>query len=871
MNDNKDKLLLTKLCSLKILYRKKKLIIKSYEELVNKIFMETLTNNRKKNLIIGIEKNLSFILMLIIISIKGYYDNMGNVDTKLLDILVDGDRVVYQGKICMFRKISTIKDKKYVTLENAGKLTTHVMIEKAHLITQYSGQAKRINKLEGFYHEENSIKSFIADFFDVNPDKLNGVITESTLFVVNGKEKLFDLINDISIEYMGKSYLISKLFPLAYFTSDDHYEYFKGNKTKENVLLKFTSNISTALDLVKNDKHIKRVILIGDRTYKDSIETEVRVMGMLRSLHKLIIFDSWESTFDFSYLVQADEAYSLYAFTKECILNEVNMFEYDNIGKLSEVQEESRYLALNLRNRMIDICLIDKYEEIYQIITNIIQSINVLCHDGGDNIKTLEFIKLAYQICNISEQSILPLNWCQDNKNNILTKVDRLKEINKVFHIARMEFKVMKEIVVNIAKLVCKISVENIKFNELTKCIDTSSKNILVVKNHEEVKDLERYIMFYKLRNLKVTKLQKNFNYRGYDHVIFSFPYDNRYFNIFNTATIANVEFLLHGREYNRLGRLIRNNNNMLKLITENNILRYTDKCEPNEVLENIYLDDNNIKDDINSLEATIETTLKENWLRIFIHDDMVTSSYNNATKVIVKTIIRFEDNKYAFLSDNYQGNIIDRRNNDIKQKEPKDIDVGDEIVFVNTKTSINGDIIKDTIEKLLGHNDFFSIYGKYYELNSLWKDLLLAYMNEHNMNLKDICNMFKLYDETLEPSTLANWLNGNIIGPRNLKHITVISSIIDDDNLTSQLDNVINSCRSVRSLQVQVRKTIAKMVINSVTLVENQDDTIYNLIRLIIGNFNEYAYIGTVASIENIEVRLSGSHVNRIIEEEIE
>lgn len=866
--DNKDKLLINKLGSLKILYKNREIFIKSYEELVYKVFMETLTNDNKKNLVIGIEKNLSFILMLILVSIKGYYDNMANVDTKLLDILEDGDRIVYQGKICIFRGISIIENKNYVTLENIGSLTTHVMIENAHLITKYSGQAKRINKLEGFYHKENSIKNFIADIIDINLDELNGVITESTLFVVNGKEKIFDLINDISIEYMEKSFPLSELFPLAYFTSNEHYEYFKGNKTKENVLLKFTSNISTALDLVKSDKNIKRVILIGDKTYRDSIETELRVMGTLRSLDKLIIYDSWESNFDFSYLVQGDEAYSLYAFTKEYILNEVNILEYNNVGKLSVVQKESRYLLHNIKNRSIDICLVAEYEEIYQIVVNIIQSLNALCHDGGDNIKTLEFIKLAYHICNILEQSILPLNWCEDNKNNILMKIIRLKELSNVFYVARMEFKVMNDIVLNIEKFVCKISVENIKFNELKKLTNTNAKKILIVKNHEEVKDLERYVISEKLRNLKVTKLQKDFSYKAFDYVIFSFAYDNRYFNILNTSTITHFKFLLHGREYNRFRRLIKNNNNMLRLISKNNILCYTDKSEANELQENIYLDAN-IVNDVSNMETTIDTTLKENWLKIFIHNDIVTDSNNNSTKVIVKNIIRFEDNKYAFLSDNYRGNIIDRRNNDIKQKEPRDIDVGDEIVFVKTKTSNNGDIIKVTIEKLLENNDFFIIYGRYFELNSLWKELLLAYMNEHNMNLRDICKIFKLYNENLEPSTLANWLNGNIIGPRNLQHITIISEIVDDDNLTSQLENVINSCRNVRSVQIQIRKAIAKMVINSVRLGQSQEDEIYKLIRLVIDNFNEYAYIGTVASIENVEIELSGSHVNRIIEKE--
>lgn len=74
------------------------------------------------------------------------------------------------------------------------------------------------------------------------------------------------------------------------------------------------------MDLIINDENIINIIVIGDKSYKDSLETEIRRINLYNRIKKLILVGSWENTNNYNYFISKDNEFDNYAITKELIL-----------------------------------------------------------------------------------------------------------------------------------------------------------------------------------------------------------------------------------------------------------------------------------------------------------------------------------------------------------------------------------------------------------------------------------------------------------------------------------------------------------------------------------------------------------------------
>ncbi len=283
--------------------------------------------------------------------------------------------------------------------------------------------------------------------------------------------------------------------------------------------------------------------------------------------------------------------------------------------------------------------------------------------------------------------------------------------------------------------------------------------------------------------------------------------------------------------------------------------------------------DDFDIKEELDSeeglgsIEDNITNTINMNFIKLIENEIAYNTNHNNGvSKYLAKKLILFKDNNYAFLSENYEVNIIDRAKNDIVIKDINDIEIGDEIIFVvNNNGGTN--IVKETILKLLNEEEFSNKYKKYFSNNAFWKDVLRNYMRVNEFTFNDIAEKFKVYGQTIHPLTISNWINGNIVGPRDTKFLLNIAEITNDKKLKENIDEIIISCKQVRSIQSKVSRAIAKIIINSIVTNDFKEDSIGEYVNSLIKDIDDYAYIGEVSHIKNINQEISGQYINRLSE----
>ncbi|RII32958.1 hypothetical protein D2A34_19165 [Clostridium chromiireducens] len=871
-----EKMLLNNIKTLKIRYKKEIIQFKSFEELMLKNIIHIFDNTDRKILFIGIEKELLSILLIIVLSIKQYYENMKNPDNNILDTIKNGDKVFYNGRIVVFNKIDIDEreKKEYIYLLEKDNSKTMIPREKQYLLSVYNGQASRINKVNGVSQRYNITKKFISKITDVNTAQLNGVIKESTIVVFEQKEELYNLINSIEINFEEENHAISELFSFAYYTSEDNYEYFKGNRTKENPIIKFVSNINTAIDIIRDDENVKNIVLIGDKTYKDSLETELRQAGMMDSIRKILVIDTWESNFDFSLLVKDDEPFNVYALSKEVILENINLYNKFAAYIPSNLQLRNNHMIENLLNKDVHVYEVENSEILNENIYNINQKLKDLFDYSDNNIKILEYIKISYFLCNKLEHSLLPLNKCEDNQKGLIYRVNMLKEIMNLFPVQRVEHNLMNNIIFEIEKIIEFLKFNNYKIETIKNKILKNNKSLLDIKNIDEIGKLEEYFRTLRKSNLSIKKIDKKTEIYQNEAIIIPAYYENKYLNILNTNIVRCINIVAYRREKIRVKSLIRKNTEMLNLILKNNKLSNNEDYDLPRIVEHLLVKSNfienkqsyNEEEKFNEIESEVQRVIQENKIKLFINEDKASRGMSNSTMQVNK-IVTFEDENYSFLSDNYQANIVDRNSNDIKQKSITELNVGDEMIFTKSKLSGEEDIVKVIIKELLGNKIFNDEYGEYFKLNNLWKNCLKVYMQKDDLTEKDISNKLRIYGKQITHSAIVNWLNGNIIGPQDVKDIKFIADIVKDITLNDKLEEVINACRQERSIQRQIRKAIAKIIINSVINNNEQNDEIYKIVKNTIGDLDKYAYIGIISSIESIHEELSSQHVNKVIE----
>ncbi|MGG5461194.1 DrmE family protein [Clostridium sp. B9] len=823
-------------------------------DIIDKVFK----SDKKNNFIFIDDYELITIYSFILIGIYSYYENMIDPENDILDIIEKGQKVCYDGKVNTFLGYNNINGIEYIKLKDSKELITNILKENAFQLTIYNGSATRINKVNGVTIKNNITKLFIDKLFGCGIDNLSGCINNSSLMIFNGKEKVLELIENIDIEINGEITPLPELIPMGYWSSDENCILIK-NRRKEDILFNITCGMGDVRDLIWNNENIKNVFIFGDKSCESYLETELRDIRLDYNIEKLVVFGG-EDVKNIKYFLDNDNEFELYAITRDYILENIKLNSGDN---LSNVQKKTLELFENKVEKNICIKFVKENEKFDRCIKGILLLTKELCSYSDIDGTILQFIRLSYHLSNLIEGTIIPLRYSSDNKEDMIKKVSIMNDIKDEFDFTRVEFDLMNRIIVLINEAIGIISNKNAKFDLIREIAKSSNERYtLLVKNDFEIKEFQRFLMAQRINNININKFNRKVKIENFENIILPFYQD--LYNIFNDSKFKDVTLICCKREYQRYRNKEREYAQLLNDIWEKNNLGVNENT-----LNQSFSNDIDIEEEgkLSSIEENINHTIDVNFIRIIENEIVYNSNNTNGvSKYLAKKLIVFKDNNYAFLSENYTVNIIDRTKNDIVTKDINHIELGDEMIFVINNNG-STDIVKETISKLLENKEFGNEYNKYFENNMLWKNILNEYMKVNDFTFHDIANKFKICGQAIHPLTISNWINGNIVGPRDTKFLRYIAEITDDKELQENIDNIIVSCKQVRSIQSKVSRAIARVIINSVVTNDFKEESIDRYVNSLIKDIDDYAYIGEVSHIKDINEEISGQFINRLTE----
>lgn len=270
------------------------------------------------------------------------------------------------------------------------------------------------------------------------------------------------------------------------------------------------------------------------------------------------------------------------------------------------------------------------------------------------------------------------------------------------------------------------------------------------------------------------------------------------------------------------------------------------------------------IKDDIDHWSSLI-TTLKEDILiedKELDLDDIIDEIYAKETRdgesIVPPSETKKEDLVLITFENGFQMEFPKKHMVNVLRK--------DKIVRKYSTQLVQGDYVL-LIDRELGKTLLHPIFDELRlepkvktktKLAEIWQIKLTKHAKENKHTEKDIHELMKVYGtKIMHPSTIRNWRDGVVIGPRNREDIKIIGEVYNDDFLIQYWEEIGEAVSYIRGLHIKVSKYIHKRIpIMAVKALYSDDDEIIDAdIGLTMRGIASRIEILKVSSVKDVNV----------------
>lgn len=839
---------------LKIFYQEEEINFFDFEKRLINFFLNEKENT---NIYIIPKENIYFIALFIIYSgLVQYLDNIYSEDNDLIDEIKKGDILEYSKARCEF---IGIEDKK-MKLKFAD-LLYRLPIEQAYKISFYRGNANTLNK----YPKDNNrgakkTRNIISQVLEIDNDAFSKVISSSTL-IVAPKDIVFSVIENLEIQFSGEMLSIGEVFPMAYCLSEDNYYHFKGNSSKQEPIIKFTSKTYNAKDIIKKNKKISSVVVLQNKISREDLEDIIYISNR-NNVEKTSLF---LQPLEIEHYI--DEQHILENFK---IIN-INQEFFGNIhvqdiNVLNKQQYRLIKNYVNLTEKYVTIK--DSSKDNYR--KNILKKCRSLINIFEDNNKIIKFVidarTLAKRICSM----IIPLPEYESffaNKNlkqyTIKSVLKELQSFSKSEFVNSLSNE-SKEMVNEIYNECLNLYYRELKINDKWKELETiirltkNEKTGIIIENKNIRRAFRKYLKTrYPLKNNISVESMNTIKESAFETVIYTSKLDDNYYWNYKILNSSNNIYILSKSEKNNIKYLKRK---YLKFIKQTDSLVTID--------DEIIVNDDNYDEKIaveefevaeeNNLNNELERLIATSYIPVHLN------AGKNQTPTMCELVLTFQTGERAFITSQYEAYVLNEGREEIINKKTKNIEKGDILLFIE---EIEKDLIDKIMADLINIEEIKNKYNEDYKLVKKWKLDLNRYMAINNVSYNELERKLKDKGASRCGATIRSWLINSVVGPQDQEVLKALGEIT---SLGILLDNYIQcyeACSNIRKFQVLIRKAIARCLLKS--SINEDGDKLDILIRNRIEEAVKYIKQVEVQNIYQVKKEIPMYLANKVIEEE--
>lgn len=837
-----------------ILYENEKINFYNFEKKLINMFLD---EKEKINIYITPKENNYFLALFIIYSgLVQYLQNIYLEGNNLIDEIKQGDILEYSKARCEFIGIENEKLK----LKFAD-LLYRLPIEQAYKVSFYKGNASSLNK----YPKDNNrgakkTRNMISKILDIDNDAFSKVISSSTL-IIAPKDVVFSIIERLKIKFAGEMLDIGEVFPMAYCLSEDNYQHFKGNSSKQEPIVKFTSKIYNAKDIIKKNKKISSVVVLQNKISREDLE-DIIYISKRNNVEKTRLFLQPLEIEHYVDEQQILENFKIININQE-FFSDIHVQDINMLNK-----QQYRLIKNYVNSTEKYITIKDSSQDNYR--KNILKKCRSLINIFEENNKIIKFVIDARTLAKRISSMIMPLPEYEsffENKNlkqyTIKAVLKELQSFSSSEFVSSLSTE-SKELVDEIYNECLNLYYRELKINDKWKELETivrltrNEKTGIIIENKNIRRAFRKYLKTrYPLKNNISVEAMSTIKESVFEKVIYTSKLDDNYYWNYKILNSSNNIYILSKSEKNNIKYLKRK---YIKFINQTDNLATIDD-------ENIINDDNyNEKIVIEESEVTEENNLN-NELERFIATSYIPVHLNigkNQIPTICELVLTFQTGEKAFITSQYEAYVLNEGREEIISKKAKNIEKGDVMLFIE---EIEKDLIDKIMADLISIEEIKNKYSEDYRLVKQWKLELNRYMGINNVSYNELERKLKDKGISRCGATIRSWLVNSVVGPQDQDVLKILGEITSLEILLNNFAQCYEACSNIRKFQVLIRKAIARCLLKS--SINEDGDELDSLIRNRIEEAVKYIKKVEVQNIYQVKKEIPMYLANKVIEEE--
>ncbi|NFO56052.1 hypothetical protein FDB39_04025 [Clostridium botulinum] len=861
----------------KIFYKRQPIFFDDYLKDIIENIEKIISNedeNIKPKLILTLEKEKIEFIILLIIGIVKFYNDLSDNSKNILDEIEIGYIVVYKSK-----KYIYLGDSEVINGERKIKLKArnskqqgvecgsikYINRKNCNELSVYYGGSDKLSSIRKQTNTFNDYKNLFEKMLNNSFDFNNGIINEQIIVVFESKKDMENTLSNYFIEIDNIKYDFIDVFPCKYYTDEDNYINLKNDITKG--LFLFTSKLELANEILIRNKECKTLILLGANTYKNRIDTTIhRLFRRLKKkkLNNIIIYNNYDEINDIDKLLKYD--INFYSWSKSILHNKCKNNE-NYINSYNIVQKFLKY--------KIEIELLED-EEINKIFATLYKNLIALIRTNEEIYDKNDFLIVAFKMFNELQNYVYPIkiyianNEFSHTQDKYKLILNNILEKNKDYI---LNYSLLSSILKNLERINIILYNRNPKIRKLKKISNTNS---IIICNNEIEKQL-----LYKEKKLDYKKIitkEELDVYSEDENFIFLSSYKKTkefQYSYTNKNSIVNILNYVQANQYNSKVKFM---NKLIDVIaTHNKLLNYelmSNECDYMRSINFKLLNNENQSIEVSEYDDVIEGDLEESienfdyQVELEKLQSLYGSSCTNNKDIVywgnclAMKKIELEDNSYAFITSNSKLVLLNEDNSICGNIN--NCETGDRVLFIDEKTDNDLNILFDQIvtSKIFKEN-----YKIHYENMVYWKNVLKKYIDDYQLNYTDVVAELKIYKIIKTEQTVRAWVNSeSVIGPWEEKFYETIGKITCDNKLINNWKTIYESNNKIRGFRREFRKTFKIMVQNSVCDYKSQNNEFELLVNQVFGNLKEYAKVLKIKEIKDICIEIPYVQSNCLI-----
>lgn len=777
---------------------------------------------------------------------------------------VDGQIVLLSGdkrkERCLWRgfarqvnrsefEVSDFDNADYAVLEQPSSSTKNLVPRNRwNRISPYNGSSIRTDG-RGIRSVKSNRNEFISFLFEVPVASIPSVIGVSTV-IVTDREIFKRIVDGVRIEYgEGKSIGLLDLVTASYYTSNLEEHQYGANPAKTEPVLKITSRISTARDLVLDKSGNKTVgfMVVGTDTVASG-NTELSDLLERKSLKFSLLTVSVDSDAA-KEIIESQEDASIFVCTKEFLLQHSELPKVKN-----PVTTELDSQIENIVNNMVSPITIEGICS-WQEIKTIKNALFTIKRSDIRNEEKDDFIITAYALINLIHTAVFPLerlNKALEGGEFVSRATMPSAKLNELWVLANKQTELVDQFLIvadTIDRLYHSVLTTCPKYDALMDLLGRySDKRIAIVVPKAYYADMLKSDDSINKCITIVTANRFNSS-EHYDVIFVAGDISGTHFNPLNCRAASDILVLLYDgeerifrdkkREFDFYEKGI---NARLGLeIDEENNDESLDEFEMDDVAS-IVFEDRDLNQYINMIASYDVYSFAQRM-----------SGYSGNTPISeVYATGHFLSGEQILFTRYYQAVVFDEVGGTVSEKNVESLQSGDIIVFAkrddHTRNMV--DYIYDQLQRT---GRFTDKVVEATEKARYWKLALREYKEIHGLSYRDLAIRLRGLGLLIQEVSIRQWLieESHIVGPRDENTLVQIANLTQDPILLENTHAYFESFEVVRKQRKHILKLIGKAIVDKLSGFVPTDDKLLEFIFKNVENLSESLQLDNISILD--------------------